>query len=58
MLLAAMRLATSPDWCPPIPSATTKTLNSGSRMKRSSLCIRCLPTSESPAAIARIRPPF
>ena len=23
MVLAAMRLATSPDWCPPMPSATT-----------------------------------
>src|SRR6185436_8111187 len=54
MPLAAMRLATSPDWCPPMPSATTYTLNSGKRMYRSSLWLRSLPTSERPAAIARM----
>src|ERR1700712_979883 len=46
----AMRLATSPALCPPIPSATTNRSNSGRMQKLSSLCSRWSPTSDRPAA--------
>src|SRR5215471_7279687 len=55
MVSVAMREATSPARCPPMPSATTKRSYSLSTTKESSLCSRWSPTSLSPAATARIK---
>ena len=54
-VVTASWLATSPDRCPPIPSATAQTRYSGKRRRLSSLCSRCSPTSLIPWATARIR---
>ena len=54
MVSTAMRLATSPDACPPMPSATIASRSLSGRKNESSLWARFIPTLVSPAKRARI----
>src|SRR5258706_3852824 len=51
-----MPLATTPAWCPPIPSQTPEGWNCGGRRGASSLWARLRPTSVAPANSSGIAP--